>query len=180
MRFDIFSVFPAYLSSLNLSLVGKAQEHGTVDIHTHDLRDWTEDKHRTVDDTPVGGGAGMVMRADIWGNALDDVFDTEIRQPHQPGRPLRILAIPSPAGVPLTQEICQSLADLADHIVIACGRYEGIDSRVAAHYQGRDDVEVLEYSLGDYVLNGGEVAALALVEAVARLVPGVVDRKSVV
>lgn len=116
----------------------------------------------------------MVMRADIWGNALDDVFDTEIRQPHQPGRPLRILAIPSPAGVPLTQEICQSLADLADHIVIACGRYEGIDSRVAAHYQGRDDVEVLEYSLGDYVLNGGEVAALALVEAVARLVPGVV------
>lgn len=174
MRFDIISVFPDYLNSLELSLMGKARRSGALDIAVHDLRDWTADRHRTVDDTPVGGGAGMVMRPDIWGSAIDSALDEEIAIPRNGHTPLRILAIPSPAGVPLTQEICQSYADIADHIIIACGRYEGIDARVAEHFEGREDVEVFQYSLGDYVLNGGEVAALALVEAVARLVPGVV------
>ena len=174
MRFDIISVFPDYLNSLELSLMGKARRSGALEIAVHDLRDWTADRHRTVDDTPVGGGAGMVMRPDIWGSAIDAALEERIDFPRNGHTPLRILAIPSPAGVPLTQEICQSYADIADHIVIACGRYEGIDARVAEHYEGRDDVEVFEYSLGDYVLNGGEVAALALVEAVARLLPGVV------
>lgn len=170
MRFDIFSVFPSYLNSLQLSLVGKATEAGAIDIRVHDLRDWTSDRHRTVDDTPVGGGAGMVMRADIWGNALDTAFESDLGVEN----PRRILAIPTPAGHPLTQEICVDLAERCDQIVIACGRYEGIDSRVASHYDNHDDIEVFEFSLGDYVLNGGEVAALALVEAVARLVPGVI------
>ncbi|WP_054952086.1 tRNA (guanosine(37)-N1)-methyltransferase TrmD [Flaviflexus massiliensis] len=170
MRFDIFSVFPSYLNSLQLSLVGKASVAGAIDVQVHDLRDWTTDKHRTVDDTPVGGGAGMVMRADIWGKALDTAFVEDVGVEN----PRRILAIPTPAGHPLTQEICVDLAERCDQIVIACGRYEGIDSRVATHYDSHDDIEVFEYSLGDYVLNGGEVAALALVEAVARLVPGVI------
>lgn len=170
MRFDIFSVFPAYLNALQLSLVGKASEGGAIDIAVHDLRDWTEDRHRTVDDTPVGGGAGMVMRADIWGRALDSAFDIDLGREN----PRRILAIPTPAGYPLSQEICTDLARNSDQIVIACGRYEGIDGRVAEHYASREEVEVFEFSLGDYVLNGGEVAALALVEAVARLVPGVI------
>lgn len=170
MRFDIVSVFPSYLNSLKLSLVGKATEGGAIDIQVHDLRDWTEDRHRTVDDTPVGGGAGMVMRADIWGKALDEAFDADLGK----DSPRRILAIPTPAGYPLSQEICADLAKNSDQIVIACGRYEGIDGRVAEHYASLEDVEVFEFSLGDYVLNGGEVAALALVEAVARLVPGVI------
>lgn len=170
MRFDIFSVFPSYLNSLQLSLVGKAKEGGAIDIQVHDLRDWTEDRHRTVDDTPVGGGAGMVMRADIWGKALDEAFDADLGK----DSPRRILAIPTPAGYPLSQEICADLAANSDQIVIACGRYEGIDGRVAEHYASLEGVEVFEFSLGDYVLNGGEVAALALVEAVARLVPGVI------
>lgn len=170
MRFDIFSVFPSYLNSLRLSLVGKATEGGSIDIQVHDLRDWTEDRHRTVDDTPVGGGAGMVMRADIWGKALDTAFDADLGT----DSPRRVLAIPTPAGYPLTQEICVDLAERCDQIVIACGRYEGIDARVASHYEKLEGVEVFEFSLGDYVLNGGEVAALALVEAVSRLVPGVI------
>lgn len=170
MRFDIFSVFPAYLNALKLSLVGKASAGGAIDIAVHDLRDWTEDRHRTVDDTPVGGGAGMVMRADIWGKALDTAFDIDLGREN----PRRVLAIPTPAGSPLTQEICIDLARNCDQIVIACGRYEGIDGRVATHYASRAEIEVFEFSLGDYVLNGGEVAALALVEAVARLVPGVI------
>lgn len=173
VRFDVVSVFPSYLRALQLSLVGKAHEAGLIDLQVHNLRDWTEDRHRTVDDTPAGGGAGMVMRPDIWGDALDDVLDAPV-EARDGGTPQRVLAIPTPSGFPLTQALCQELANQADQIVIACGRYEGIDSRVATHFAGRDDVELLEFSLGDYVLNGGEVAALAMVEAVARLVPGVV------
>lgn len=126
----------------------------------HDLRDWTEDRHRTVDDTPFGGGAGMVMRPDVWGRALDDVLT-----------PGAHLIVPSPAGARFTQRTAEALAG-EEHLVVACGRYEGIDARVVEHYaqQGR----VTELSLGDYVLNGGEVAALVVVEAVARLLPGVV------
>lgn len=201
MRIDIVSIFPAYLDALRLSLVGKAVETGVVELHVHDLRDVTTDKHRTVDDTPVGGGAGMVMRPDVWGLMLDPLLGlcpaaaapapgaarasllgplaSRAEGPDGgpscvklPGRPRRVLAIPTPAGTPLTQATAFDLAG-ADQLVIACGRYEGIDARVAEHYAARG-VEVREFSLGDFVLNGGEVAALALVEAVVRLVPGVV------
>ena len=165
VRFDIISVFPEFFEVLNLSLLGKAQERGILRISSHDLRDWTEDPHRTVDDTPAGGGAGMVMRPDIWGRALDELLGAPT--------PGTVLAIPTPSGPQLTQRECERLAGAADHVVIACGRYEGIDARVAEHYASRG-VEVFEYSLGDYVLNGGEVAAVALVEAVGRLLPGMV------
>lgn len=162
MRFDLVSIFPQFFDVLDLSLMGKAKESGALKIAVHDLRDWTEDKHRTVDDTPYGGGAGMVMRADIWGKAIDDVVE---------GSGRRILAVPTPSGKPLTQNDVRKLAR-ADQIIIACGRYEGIDQRVVDHYRSTDDVEVFEYSIGDYVLNGGEVAGLVLVESIARLLDG--------
>lgn len=172
-RFDIVSVFPEFFEVLNLSLLGKAQERGIVEIHSHDLRDWTEDPHRTVDDTPAGGGAGMVMRPDIWGKALDELLEERSGGRGHEGKRGVVLAIPTPSAAQLTQRECERLAARAQHIVIACGRYEGIDSRVAEHYSSRG-VEVFEYSLGDYVLNGGEVAAVALIEAVGRLLPGMV------
>lgn len=161
MRFDIVSVFPEFFAVLDLSLIGKARERGILDIAVHDLRDWTDDPHRSVDDTPFGGGAGMVMRPDVWGAALDDTLGDD-----------GVLAVPTPSGTPLTQRMCEDLAAVG-HIVLACGRYEGIDARVADHYE-ESGVRVVRYSLGDYVLNGGEVAAVALVEAVGRLVPGLV------
>ena len=126
----------------------------------HDLRDWTHDRHRTVDDTPYGGGAGMVMKPEPWGEALDSV---------DVGPSGATLVVPTPAGRLFTQAVARDLAT-RDHLVFACGRYEGIDQRVADHAASR--FEVLELSVGDYVLNGGEVAALAICEAVARLVPG--------
>ena len=162
MRIDVVTIFPAYLAPLDLSLVGKARAAGLLDLHVHDLRDWTTDRHRTVDDTPAGGGAGMVMRPDVWGAALDAVL-----------APGAHLLVPTPSGERFTQRTAEALA-ADDHLVLACGRYEGIDARVMEHYRTRDDVRVSEVSLGDYVLNGGEVAALVVVEAVARLLPGVV------
>lgn len=162
MRIDIVSIFPDYLSPLGLSLVGKARAAGLVDLRVHDLRDWTTDRHRTVDDTPFGGGAGMVMRPDVWGTALDDLATEGTH-----------LLLPTPSGAPLTQRHAERWA-ADDHLLIACGRYEGIDARVAAHYATRPGMRVSEYSIGDYVLNGGEAAALVLVEAVVRLLPGVV------
>lgn len=162
MRVDVVSIFPDYLAPLELSLVGKARAAGLLDLRVHDLRDWTSDRHRTVDDTPFGGGAGMVMRPDVWGRALDDLLDDGSH-----------LLIPTPSGTPFTQRTAERLAT-GTHLVVACGRYEGIDARVAEHYAARPGVTVSEFSLGDYVLNGGEVAALVLVEAVARLLPGVV------
>ena len=162
MRIDVVSIFPDYLAPLDLSLVGKARTGGLLDLRVHDLRDWTTDRHRTVDDTPFGGGAGMVMRPDVWGTALDDVLDDRAH-----------LLVPTPSGEPLTQRTAERLAQ-EQHLVVACGRYEGIDARVAEHYRGRPGVRVSEFSIGDYVLNGGEVAALVLVEAVVRLLPGVV------
>jgi tRNA (guanine37-N1)-methyltransferase len=162
VRIDVVSIFPAYLAPLDLSLVGKARAAGLLDVRVHDLRDWTTDRHRTVDDTPFGGGAGMVMRPDVWGAALDDVLE-----------PGAHLLVPTPSGDRFTQRTAETLAG-EQHLAIACGRYEGIDARVMEHYRSRDDVRVSEVSLGDYVLNGGEVAALVVVEAVARLLPGVV------
>ncbi|KGM14156.1 tRNA (guanosine(37)-N1)-methyltransferase TrmD [Cellulomonas bogoriensis] len=161
MRIDVVSIFPEYLAPLDLSLVGKARRAGLLDVRVHDLRDWTTDRHRTVDDAPLGGGAGMVMRPDVWGEALDGLVEQGTE-----------LVLPTPSGERFTQRTAERMA-ATGHVVVACGRYEGIDARVADHYRERG-VRVTEVSLGDYVLNGGEVAALVLVEAVARLLPGVV------
>lgn len=165
MRFDLVTIFPQYFQVLELSLLGKAQDKDLLDINVHDLRQWTQYRHHTVDDTPYGGGAGMVMKADVWGKALDEIIADSPYQSNE-----IVLAIPTPSGKPLTQQLANELAANAQQIVVACGRYEGIDARVAQHY----GAQVVEYSLGDFVLNGGEVAALALVEAVGRLVEGVV------
>ncbi len=164
MRIDIVSIFPAYLAPLGLSLPGKAQDRGLVEVHVHDLRDWATDRHRTVDDTPYGGGAGMVMKPEPWGDALDAVLASAVDATARP-----TLVVPTPSGEPFTQAVAADLA-ACDHLVFACGRYEGIDQRVMDEASTRMDVR--ELSLGDYVLNGGEVAALAMVEAVVRLLPG--------
>lgn len=239
MRIDVLSVFPEYLSALDLSLIGKAQVRGLIDIRVHDLRNWATDRHRTVDDTPYGGGAGMVMKPDVWGAAIDDVlvdargfltpqisdanqrgprveptpeewcncvedgqreFDpsappqrfaaqipgdpeveeaataavskSRIARAHLPGKQVR-LVIPTPSGRLFTQRDAEKLVH-SEQIIFACGRYEGIDSRVSQYYQRQNDVLVHEYSIGDYVLNGGEVAALVMIEAITRLIPGVI------
>lgn len=160
MRVDIVTIFPAFFDVLDVSLIGKARDRGILQMHVHDLRGWTHDRHRTVDDTPYGGGAGMVMKPEPWGEALDALLSDDA-----------VLLVPSPAGELFTQSMARELAT-EDHLVFACGRYEGIDQRVIEHYAERGRVRLV--SLGDYVLNGGEVAAMAVVEAVSRLVPGVV------
>ncbi|WP_022868407.1 tRNA (guanosine(37)-N1)-methyltransferase TrmD [Schaalia vaccimaxillae] len=167
MRIDLVTIFPDYFAPLELSLMGKASDHGLVDVNVHDLRNWTSDRHRSVDDTPYGGGAGMVMKPDVWGQALDEILATPLVSD---APPRRVLAIPTPSGRPLTQEIALDLAS-ADQLIVACGRYEGPDQRVADYYHS-EGCDVLEYSIGDYVLNGGEAAALVLVEAVVRLLDG--------
>ncbi|HAM44343.1 MAG TPA: tRNA (guanosine(37)-N1)-methyltransferase TrmD [Propionibacteriaceae bacterium] len=161
MRIDLVSIFPDYFAALQLSLVGKAIESGLVDLGVHDLRDWTHDRHRTVDDTPYGGGAGMVMKPEPWGEALD---------PLVPDADVPVLVVPTPSGERFTQRVAEEFA-AEEWLLFACGRYEGIDARVAQYARWR--MPVREVSLGDYVLNGGEVAALAIVEAVVRLLPGV-------
>jgi len=161
MRIDVVSIFPEYLAPLGLSLTGKAQASGLLDVHVHDLRRWTHDRHRTVDDTPYGGGAGMVMKPEPWGEALDELAG------EGPGDPL--LVVPTPSGEPFTQPMAEELSR-EEWLVFACGRYEGIDQRVVDHARTR--MRVREVSIGDYVLNGGEVAALVVVEAVVRLLPG--------
>jgi tRNA (guanine37-N1)-methyltransferase len=161
VRIDVVSIFPDYLAPLGLSLPGKAQASGLLDLRVHDLRRWTHDRHRTVDDTPYGGGAGMVMRPEPWGEALDELLAESNDGP--------VVVVPTPAGAPFTQALAAELA-CQPHLVLVCGRYEGIDQRVVDHAGTR--ARVLEVSIGDYVLNGGEVAAMAVVEAVVRLVPG--------
>ena len=163
MRFDYITIFPDYFAPLELSLVGKAVESARLKIAVHDLRDWAHDIHRTVDDTPVGGGAGMVMKPEPWGEALDDLLGQDL------GR--TCLIIPAPSGVPFRQDQAVELANY-DRLIFACGRYEGIDARVGLYAASL--VEVREISLGDYVLGGGEVAALAMTEAIVRLLPGVI------
>jgi tRNA (guanine37-N1)-methyltransferase len=157
MKIDVITIFPEYLAPLELSLPGKARSAGLVDLAVHDLRRWTHDVHRTVDDTPYGGGPGMVMRPEPWGLALDALG---------PGH----LVVPSPAGVRFSQAMAHELAG-EPHLIFACGRYEGIDQRVLDDAAGR--MPVTEISLGDYVLFGGEVAVLVILEAVLRLLPGV-------
>jgi tRNA (guanine37-N1)-methyltransferase len=159
VRIDVVSIFPEYLAPLELSLIGRARSTGLLTIQVYDLRRWTSDVHRTVDDSPYGGGPGMVMRPEPWGLALDELTSPGAR-----------LVVPSPAGTRLTQAMAHDLA-AESHLIFACGRYEGIDQRVLDHAGSR--MPVSEISLGDYVLFGGEVAVLVIMEAVARLVPGV-------
>lgn len=166
MRIDVVTIFPEFFGVLDVSLLGKARQAALVDARVHDLREWatikadgSPDPHRTVDDAPFGGGAGMVMKADVWGRALDDVLI-----------PDGVLVVPTPAGVLFSQALARDLAQ-APQVVFACGRYEGIDARVPQHYADAG-VRVLEVSIGDYVLNGGEVAAFAMIEAITRLIPG--------
>lgn len=162
VRIDVLSIFPSYFDGLTLSLLGKARDAGILDVNVHDLRDWTSDRHRTVDDTPYGGGAGMVMKPEPWGLALDEITA-------QSDRPTIIF--PSPAGEVFTQATARDLAS-REHIVFGCGRYEGIDERVFEYAGSLGEVRLI--SLGDYVLNGGEVATMAMIEAIGRLIPGVV------
>jgi tRNA (guanine37-N1)-methyltransferase len=183
MRIDVVSIFPVYFDPLHLSLVGKAIETGLVELGIHDLREWTHDRHRTVDDTPYGGGPGMVMRPEPWGEVLDslapsgggEVLDSLIRSGTGEALGSRTaasptLVVPTPSGRPFNQQTAWQLAD-QDHLIFACGRYEGIDARVVDYAATRMHVE--ELSIGDYVLAGGEVAALVIIEAVVRLLPGV-------
>jgi len=160
MRIDAISIFPEFFDVLDISLLGKAKAQDLLDVKIHDLRDFTDDKHRTVDDTPFGGGAGMLMKAEPWGQALDLVMTAET-----------IVIFPSPAGELFKQETAQEFSQ-AKHLVFACGRYEGIDQRVVDYASSNAKVRLV--SLGDYVLNGGEVAAVAMIEAIARLIPGVI------
>jgi tRNA (guanine37-N1)-methyltransferase len=162
VRIDIVTIFPEFFGVLDVSLLGRARQGGLLDLHVHDLRSWTTDRHRTVDDTPYGGGAGMVMKPEPWAEALSSILRSDGSS---------TLVVPTPAGTPFRQTIARSLAE-HEHLVFACGRYEGIDARVFEWAATRSTV--VELSLGDYVLNGGEVAAMAMIEAVGRLVPGVV------
>ena len=181
MRIDVVSIFPEYLAPLELSLIGKARQDGLLDLRVHDLREFTTDRHRTVDDTPYGGGAGMVMKPEPWAQALTAVAAGQAGRAEDAGaldaagaagsagKP--VLIVPSPAGERFTQATAHELAE-EDQLVFACGRYEGIDERVLEW--AADHFTVRPMSLGDYVLNGGEVAVLAMVEAIGRLLPGVV------
>lgn len=169
VRIDIVTIFPEFFSVLDVSLLGKARQAGLIDVAVHDLRDSTHDRHRTVDDTPYGGGAGMVMKPEPWGEVLDGILDASPSEAPREAGPL--ILFPSPAGERFTHAMARELAG-ENHLVFGCGRYEGIDERIIEYAASRARVRVV--SLGDYVLNGGEVAALAMVEAIGRLVPGVV------
>jgi tRNA (guanine37-N1)-methyltransferase len=162
LAIDVITIFPDYLAPLRQSLLGRAIERGQVSVGVHDLRNWTEDVHRTVDDTPYGGGPGMVMLPEPWGRALDDLAPPDGPQPR--------LLVPTPAGRPFRQTDAARLA-AEPWLLFACGRYEGIDARVTEYAAQRMPVE--EISLGDYVLAGGEVAVLVIAEAISRLLPGV-------
>jgi tRNA (guanine37-N1)-methyltransferase len=174
MRIDAISIFPDYFQALDLSLLGKAQAAGILDFRAHDLRDYTHDKHKTVDDSPYGGGAGMLMKPEPWGEAFDDILGNSADPAANSTdsahtRPTIIFT--SPAGEVFKQATAQELSQ-REHIVFACGRYEGIDQRVVEYAATKGEVRLI--SIGDYVLNGGEVAAIAMIEAIARLVPGVI------
>ena len=169
MRVDLITIFPDYFAPLKLSLFGKAQEAGLVKVEIHDLRSFTLDKHKTVDDAPYGGGPGMVMSPVVWGDAIDSVLRQTKSKP--------VLVVPTPSGNVFNQEMAIKLASF-EHLVFINGRYEGIDSRVVEHYQQSGEFsEVLEISIGDYVLAGGEVASLVILEATSRLINGVLGNE---
>jgi len=162
MRIDAVTIFPEYFDALNLSLLGKAREKNLIEFKAHDLRNWTSDKHRTVDDSPYGGGAGMLMKPEPWGLAFDELLSADGET---------IVIFTNPAGEVFKQATAHELSN-AKHILFACGRYEGIDQRVIDYAQTRAKVRLI--SIGDYILNGGEVAAIAMIESIARLIPGVI------
>ena len=169
LRIDIVTIFPEYFDSpLRVSLIGKAVARGDIEFRVHDLRHWATDVHRTVDDVPFGGGPGMVMKPDVWGDALDEIAGLDGGQPG--GELTARLVVPTPSGVPFSQDMAARYA-AEPRLILACGRYEGIDGRVVDEMRTRMPVD--EVSIGDYVLAGGEVAALVMVEAVGRLLPGV-------
>ena len=202
MKIDIVSVFPEYFEVLNLSLLGKAQEKGLVEVTAHNLRDWTHDVHHSVDDTPVGGGAGMVMKPEVWGECLDELLhlepttiasdanedddaalSSETQAPAESADgtageaadpkttvPGPVLLFPNPSAPLFTQQDATELSH-ANHLLFGCGRYEGYDARIPQYYRAQG-VDVREYSIGDYVLNGGEVAVSVMLEAITRLLPG--------
>lgn len=195
MKIDIVSVFPEYFEVLNLSLLGKAQSKGLVEVTAHNLRDWTHDVHHSVDDTPVGGGAGMVMKPEVWSECLDellqlepavienteniedsaDSFDTgdscdTADSDTAPSSAGPVLIFPNPSAPLFTQQDATELSH-ADHLLFGCGRYEGYDARIPQYYRAQG-IDVREYSIGDYVLNGGEVAVSVMLEAITRLLPG--------
>ena len=165
-KYDVITIFPEYLKPLQLSLIGKASEAGLIQIKITDLRDFAEGVHKSVDDTPYGGGAGMVMSPEPWGKAIDSVAG-----------PTNDLIILTPAGKRFDQAKAIELSK-AEHIIFACGRYEGIDQRVKDFYSHQENFRVHEISIGDYVLNGGEVAALVILESTIRLIPGVIGNPS--
>lgn len=165
MKITAITIFPEYFAPIKLSLIGKAIESKLIDFKTVDLREFTHDNHRTVDDTPYGGGAGMVMKPEPWGEAIDAELESS--------EEVLDLIILTPSGTRFNQAFAKKLVN-SKKLVFACGRYEGIDARVAQHYEKVDGVRVHEVSIGDYVLNGGEVAALVMIEAITRLIPGVI------
>ncbi len=172
MRIDIVSIFPSFFDVLDISLLGRAREAGLIELGIHDLRDFTHDRHRKVDDTPFGGGAGMVMKPEPWGEALDSILDAAAASTAEASAAeTPIIIFPSPAGEVFSQEMARELA-LKPALAFGCGRYEGIDQRVYEYAATRAEVRLV--SLGDYVLNGGEVAVMAMIEAIGRLIPGVV------
>ena len=163
LQIDLISIFPDYLTPLKLSLLGKAQEKSLIKINIHDLRDQTSDVHHSVDDTPYGGGAGMVMSPEPWGKAIDEITNAKDQVD---------LIILTPAGRRFNQMMAMEFSKRS-HLIFACGRYEGIDARVGQYYAGKANFKVHEVSIGDYVLGGGEVAAMVIIEATTRLIPGV-------
>ncbi len=180
MNIDIVSVFPEYFQMLDLSLLGKAQNNGLLEIRAHNLRKWTHDVHQSVDDTPVGGGAGMVMKPEVWGECLDELLNLQNTQGEQTQdtqtqdtqdtQDTPILIFPNPSAPLFTQKDATELSQ-ANHLIFGCGRYEGYDARIPEYYRAQG-IEVREYSIGDYVLNGGEVAVSVMLEAITRLIPG--------
>ena len=161
--YDIITIFPDYFSVLDISLIGKARAGGLIDFAIKDLRDYAEGVHKSVDDTPYGGGAGMVMSAQPWGKAIDALAQTD---------EVTNLVILTPAGKKFDQKMAEEFSQF-NHVIFACGRYEGIDHRVTEFYRDQPNFKVHEVSIGDYVLNGGEVATLVMLEAIIRLIPGV-------
>jgi tRNA (guanine37-N1)-methyltransferase len=186
MKIDIVSVFPEYFEVLNLSLLGKAQDKGLVEVHAHNLRDWTHDVHHSVDHAPIGGGAGMVMKPEVWSECLDELLDLEpttidgdcetmdgnnaTSEADAIAENAPVLIFPNPSAPLFTQQDATELSR-ADHLLFGCGRYEGYDARIPQYYRAQG-IDVREYSIGDYVLNGGEVAVSVMLEAITRLLPG--------
>ncbi len=162
MRIEAITIFPEYFDALNLSLLGKARDNNLIQFEAHDLRTYTSDKHKTVDDSPYGGGAGMLMKPEPWGLAFDDLLAADGET---------VIVFTNPAGEVFKQATAHELAAVK-HIVFACGRYEGIDQRVVDYAATKGKVRLI--SIGDYILNGGEVAAIAMIESIARLIPGVI------